>query len=153
MDLGGIRNEEDFPAVDTENTVIGFVGHGLNLQQALYEDKGFRGILRLFTIGEISRRFAGTQFINLNNVKEGESLGSFRKASITIKAVKASEVYPLYGKTHTTTFLISCCASIPEISEFLSRNSFKVGPNKVAYRAVPDSVKLLSSKTTQSPIC
>lgn len=151
--LDGILNEEDFMAVDAENAVVGFVGHGLNMQQALYENKGFRGIVRLFTIGEISCMFPGTQFINLNNIKEGEFLGSFRRASITIKAVKASEVYAFSGEVHTTTFLISSCAVIPEISNFVAKNSFKIGPNRVAYKSIPDRVKLLSSKTTQSPIC
>lgn len=152
-DLGGEMGDEEIPDVGADQVVQGFVGHGLLAQTALYEDKSLRTVLRLFTIGEISRMFPKTQFINLNNLKEGESLGSFRRASVTIKAVNDDKVYSLYGKLHTTTFLISCCAAIPEISSFLAQNSFKIGPDKCIYKIVPDSVKLLSRKIAQSSIC
>lgn len=147
--FGGTENDP----TDKKDTAEGFVGVGVNVQEALYQDANLRKVLRLLRIGEISRKYPKTQFITANNFKESESLGAFQKASITIKAVNKDNVYPLYGALHTTTILISSCASLPEIASFFSRNSFKVGSEEYLYKIVPDSVKLITSRTVNSPIC
>lgn len=136
----------------SDATKVGYLGYGLNVQAALYKDPALLNVLRLYSIGEINRKFPNTQFISAGNYKEGESLGAFRKASITIKAV-GENVYPLFGKIHSTTILISSCAILSEISTFLSKNSFKVGPDNIPYKIVPNSVRVITTKISSSAIC
>lgn len=143
---------EETPSLDDTDTREGFIGYGLSVQKALYADPRFRKVLRLYKIGEISRKFTNTQFISSNNFKDAESLGAFRKATLSIKAVNENTVYPLYGKIHNTTMIISSTAILSEISSFFARNSIKIGPENVPYKIVENSVKLIANRSSNATL-
>ena len=136
-----------------ENTVIGYIGTGVSVQEALYRDADLRKVCRLYTVGEANRTFPKTQLISPATFKEAEAYGAVIKASLTIQAVSENNVYPLFGKVHSTTLLISSSANLQEIAAFFFRRSFKTGPKDVAYKLVPDSMKIITSGRASTPLC
>ena len=115
-------------------------------------DEKVRKVIRLYTLKEITALYPGCTRKQLNTQRDSFAIGAFTNASIIIEAVNDSIVYPIFGKTHTTTIAISNCAVIDELTNFFSKETFKVRPQNVEYRVKPGSLLIKSKREKPEPI-
>ena len=151
LGLEGVPNPEPSPPPRSQ-TKLGFAGIGVHLQEALYVDPAVLKVIRLYSYSALVTKFPSCTKKEINTFRDAYSIGAFRQATLTIKAVRDSSVYAPFGALHTTTLAVSSCAKIEELSTFFSTTAFKVGPEGVLYKLVPGSFKLKTKASRREPI-
>lgn len=133
-------------------TSIGYLCFGIHLKQALYVDPEVCKVLRVYPLTEIQRNYPGCTKRQLNTFRNACNIGIFKNADITIEAVDEHNVYPLFGKKHSTSIVISSCAVLDEVSLFFADKTFKVGPNNILYKVVPGTFKVKRNREKPIPV-
>lgn len=147
-----VIGDDDPASLEAGQTVTGWVGFGVNLQSCLYQDQNLRKIIRMYDIQKAKATFEGGAMISLNNIKDGLALSAFRIADVTLVAVSDTSVYPLYGKSHSTTMVISTVVNRDELAKYLKTATIEIGEKKVKYKIKPGSFVLKPAKSVAEEV-
>ncbi len=142
----------DPASLEVGQTVTGWVGFGVLVQSCLYQDPELRRNIRMYDIQKAKELFEGGAMIALNNLKDGLSLAGFRLATITLVAAADTSIYPLFGKSHTTTMVVSTLVNVDELSKYLKTAVIAIGDKKIKYKLKPGSFILKPVKTMSEEV-
>ena len=142
----------DPASLEVGQTVTGWVGLGVLVQSCLYQDSQLRRYIRMYDIQKGKSLFPGGTMFALNNLRDGLSLAGFRLAQLTLVAASDSSTYPLYGKSHTTTMVVSTLANVEELAKYLKDAVISIGEKNVKYKVKPGTFVFKSVKTVAEEV-
>lgn len=122
---------EDYLPVSNVNISTGQIGVGFRLQQTLYLDPDFRKACKLFTFKEWKTTYKGMTRRVLKQYAEAASFGAIRSYTINLTAEAEANVYPLFGKEHTTYIVVDASVDLEKLKSWLTTNPILVGEKKV----------------------
>lgn len=138
--------------VFANETKDGWVAYGITAQRCLYADFDLLTVIRMYPISFVNTQYPGCTSTALNNLRDGLALQAYKIANLTLVAKDPNVVYPLYGKTHTTSMVISALAVPSEMAEYFGTKEIKIGPDLIKYKVLPGSFKLKAIKTPTTEI-